>query len=91
MSLTDEKWRKLARRAGVRQRTTGASVVIKEISLKSLLAKATPGNLHPETDWGCPTGKEILTARGSFRTPTGCYKKAQGNALGKWVKKYDQP
>ena len=30
-----------------------------EISLESLLAKVTPENIHPETDWGKPMGKEI--------------------------------
>ncbi len=30
-----------------------------KISLKSLLAKVTPENIHPETDWGPPVGKEI--------------------------------
>ena len=34
-------------------------VVSKEISLESLLAKVTPENIHPETDWGKPVGKEI--------------------------------
>ena len=29
-----------------------------EMSLKKLLAKVTPGNIHPETDWGPPVGKE---------------------------------
>jgi antitoxin MazE len=31
----------------------------KPISLKALLAKVTPENIHPETDWGPPTGKEL--------------------------------
>ena len=30
-----------------------------EISLESLLAQVTPQNIHPETDWGKPKGKEI--------------------------------
>jgi len=30
-----------------------------EITLKKLLAKVTAENLHPETDWGPPLGKEI--------------------------------
>ena len=30
-----------------------------KITLKSLLAKVTPENIHPETDWGKPVGKEI--------------------------------
>jgi antitoxin MazE len=30
-----------------------------KITLKSLLAKVTPENIHPETDWGKPMGKEI--------------------------------
>jgi antitoxin MazE len=30
-----------------------------KITLKSLLAGVTPGNIHPETDWGKPRGKEI--------------------------------
>jgi len=29
-----------------------------EISLKGLLSKVTPENLHSETDWGAPVGKE---------------------------------
>ena len=29
-----------------------------EVSLKQLLAKVKPGNLHRETDWGPPTGRE---------------------------------
>ncbi len=31
----------------------------KTISLKRLLAKVTPDNIHPETDWGPPQGKEF--------------------------------
>lgn len=30
-----------------------------EISLQTLLAKVTPENIHPETDWGRPVGKEL--------------------------------
>ena len=30
-----------------------------EISLKQLLAKATTRNIHPETAWGPPVGKEV--------------------------------
>ena len=30
-----------------------------KLTLKSLLAKVTPENIHPETDWGPPVGKEI--------------------------------
>ena len=30
-----------------------------KITLKSLLAKVTPKNIHPETNWGKPMGKEI--------------------------------
>ena len=29
------------------------------LPLKSLLAGVTPENIHPETDWGKPMGKEI--------------------------------
>ncbi len=29
------------------------------ISLKKLLAKITPENIHPESDWGPPAGKEV--------------------------------
>jgi len=36
-----------------------APIVSEEISLESLLAKVTPENIHPETDWGKPRGKEI--------------------------------
>jgi antitoxin MazE len=34
-------------------------IVAEEISLESLLAKVTPENIHAETDWGKPKGKEI--------------------------------
>jgi antitoxin MazE len=30
-----------------------------KITLETLLAKVTPENIHPETDWGKPMGKEI--------------------------------
>ncbi len=30
-----------------------------KLSLKKLLAKVTPENIHPETDWGPPVGKEV--------------------------------
>ena len=30
-----------------------------KITLKSLLAGVTPENIHPETGWGRPRGKEI--------------------------------
>ena len=30
-----------------------------KITLKSLLAGVTQENIHPETDWGKPMGKEI--------------------------------
>jgi antitoxin MazE len=30
-----------------------------QISLKTLLAKVTPENIHPETEWGPSVGKEI--------------------------------
>jgi len=30
-----------------------------KITLASLLARVTPENIHPETDWGKPMGKEI--------------------------------
>ncbi len=32
---------------------------IKKVSLKKLLAKVTRSNVHPETDWGLPAGKEV--------------------------------
>jgi hypothetical protein len=86
MSSTHQQLHGLAERASVTSQTDGAPVVIKEISLKLLLAKATPDNLHPETDWGRPMGKEIRRAKGGFRTPKGWHKKAQGNALGKRIK-----
>ncbi|MEX1104246.1 MAG: AbrB/MazE/SpoVT family DNA-binding domain-containing protein [Dehalococcoidia bacterium] len=28
-------------------------------SLEELLARITPENLHPETDWGPPVGREV--------------------------------
>lgn len=28
-------------------------------TLEELLARITPDNIHPETDWGPPVGKEI--------------------------------
>ena len=30
-----------------------------KITLESLLARVTPENIHPATDWGKPMGKEI--------------------------------
>jgi antitoxin MazE len=36
-----------------------APIVSREVSLESLLAGVTPENIHPETDWGKPRGKEI--------------------------------
>lgn len=30
-----------------------------EVTLESLLARITPENIHAETDWGPPVGKEI--------------------------------
>ena len=34
-------------------------VTVEKVTLKSLLAKVTPANIHSETDWGKPKGKEI--------------------------------
>lgn len=31
----------------------------KTITLEWLLEGITPGNVHPETDWGSPVGREI--------------------------------
>ena len=31
----------------------------RELSLKELVAKVTPKNLHSETDWGQATGREM--------------------------------
>ena len=42
-----------------KDRMVVSPIVSKEISLKSLLAKVTPENIYPETDWGKPMGKEI--------------------------------
>ena len=57
---------KLALRAGCRVRVyeEGKEVIIAptrkaERSLKELLAMITPENLHAETDWGKPRGREI--------------------------------
>lgn len=36
-----------------------ATLPAAEISLKKLLARVTPENIHPETDWGPPVGTEI--------------------------------
>ena len=36
-----------------------APLQAEEMSLKKLLAKVTPRNIHPETGWGSPVGKEI--------------------------------
>ena len=36
-----------------------APAAAKKIPLKSLVAKVTRGNIHSETDWGKPVGKEI--------------------------------
>lgn len=32
----------------------------KRLSLDDLLARVTPENLHPETDWGADVGREVL-------------------------------
>jgi len=37
-----------------------ASPVRKKYKLDDLLAKVTKKNVHPETDWGEPIGKEII-------------------------------
>ena len=42
-----------------RGRLIVAPLRAEEITLKKLLAKVTAENLHPETDWGPPLGKEI--------------------------------
>ena len=42
-----------------RGRVIVAPLRAEEITLKKLLAKVTAENLHPETDWGPPVGKEI--------------------------------
>jgi antitoxin MazE len=34
-------------------------VEIDDPTLDELLARVTPENRHPETDWGAPVGKEI--------------------------------
>ncbi|MEO7634910.1 MAG: AbrB/MazE/SpoVT family DNA-binding domain-containing protein [Sphingomicrobium sp.] len=34
-------------------------VAIDDPTLEELLARITPENRHPETDWGPPVGKEI--------------------------------
>jgi antitoxin component of MazEF toxin-antitoxin module len=34
-------------------------MVSQEIALESLLAKVTPENIHPETNWGKPMGREL--------------------------------
>lgn len=31
----------------------------RKYTLDELLAKVTPDNIHPETDWGKPVGKEV--------------------------------
>lgn len=36
-----------------------APVRAKASSLKKLLARVTPDNIHSETDWGQPVGKEV--------------------------------
>ena len=41
-----------------KQRLIVAPLRTKESSLKSLLAKVTPENIHSETDWGPPVGEE---------------------------------
>ncbi len=57
---------KLALRAGrhVRVYEEGQEVIIapareQEKSLKDLLAMITPANIHAETDWGKPRGREV--------------------------------
>jgi len=47
------------RLAVVKGRMVVTPVARERISLKSLLAKVTPENIHPETDWGPPVGKEF--------------------------------
>ena len=36
-----------------------APLRVKHMSLKALLSKVTPENIHPETEWGPSLGKEI--------------------------------
>ena len=43
---------------------TGSEIIIqplveREETLADLLARVTPDNIHPETDWGKPVGKEL--------------------------------
>jgi antitoxin MazE len=33
--------------------------MLKKYNLTELLAKVTPDNVHPETDWGGTAGKEV--------------------------------
>ena len=42
-----------------RGRMVVTALETEELSLKKLLAKVTPQNIHPETDWGLPVGKEV--------------------------------
>ncbi len=46
----------------LRVNSTGLSVkpIPKRPSLDDLLARVTPGNLHAETDWAPPVGREVL-------------------------------
>ena len=64
--LPKEVTRKLALRQGrkVRVYEKKKEVIIaptreKEKSLKELIGEITPKNLHRETDWGAPRGREI--------------------------------
>ena len=50
--------------SSVLTRETDSEIIIKplverEEMLSDLLARVTPENTHPETDWGKPIGKEI--------------------------------
>jgi antitoxin MazE len=54
----------LAVDSNVRLTSNGKTVVVKpqnvkNVSLKQLLDKVTPENIHQETDWGKPVGKEV--------------------------------
>ena len=42
-----------------RGRMVVAATDAEELSLQKLLANVTPRNIHPETDWGRPQGKEV--------------------------------
>ena len=57
LSVTDGTSVRLTERNGVVELTRVKKP--EAYSLKELLSRITPENMHAETDWGVPVGKEI--------------------------------